>query len=251
MKDQRQLAHDELEIPAILPVTKAVTPFVLQAEPEPLEIDLQRTAVIVIDMQHTFVSKGGKFDLRGEDVVKTQTIIEPIKRITSTARAKGMRIIYVAHHHSPDFHDSGGPDSPNWHKSTITDYRERPELRDKLCFSGRWGADIIDELKPQQDDIFVPKPRYSAFFGTRLDMILKTYGIKYLICVGVATNICVEGTIRDAFNLDYFSILISDATMNSGPSFMQEAALRNIRSCFGWVTNTENIMKAIEAKETG
>ena len=90
-----------------------------------MEIDLQRTAVIVIDMQHTFVSKGGKFDLRGEDISKTQTIIEPIKRITSTARAKGIHVIYVAHHHSPDFHDSGGPDSPNWYKSTITDYRER------------------------------------------------------------------------------------------------------------------------------
>ena len=70
---------------------------------------MQRTAVTVIDMQNSFVSKGGMFDLRGEDILKTQTIIEPIKRITSTARAKGIHIIYVAHHYSPDFHDSGGP----------------------------------------------------------------------------------------------------------------------------------------------
>ena len=251
MKDKKQLARDVDEIPMIPQVTKPIAPFNLQAEPQSMEIDLARTAVIVVDMQHTFVSKGGKFDLRGEDVLKTQTIIEPIKRITSTARAKGIHVIYVAHHHSPDFHDSGGPSSPNWYKSTLTDYREHPERRDKLCFSGRWGAEIIDDLKPRQGDIFVIKPRYSAFFGTRLDMILKTYSIKYLICLGVATNICVEGTIRDAYNLDYFPILISDATMNSGPSFMQEATLRNVKSCFGWVTNTENIMKAIAAKETG
>ena len=250
MKDQEKLAHDAREIPKIAQVTRAVAPFVLEAEPQSLEIDLARTAVMVIDMQHTFVSKGGKFDLRGEDISKTQTIIEPIKRLTGAARGKGMRVIYIAHHYSPDFHDSGGPDSPNWYKSTITDYRERPERRDKLCFCGRWGAGIIDELKPETSDIFIAKPRYSAFFGTRMDMILKTYGIKYLICVGVATNICVEGTIRDAFNLDYFAILISDATMNSGPEFMQEAALRNVRSCFGWVTNMENIMRAIAAKET-
>lgn len=249
MKDRGQLAHDVLEIPKILHVTKAVTPFVLQAEPEPLEIDLQRTAVVVIDMQHTFVSKGGKFDLRGEDVLKIQTIIEPIKKITSMARVKGIHIIYIAHYHSPDLHDSGGPNSPNWYKSTLTDYREHPERRDKLCFSGRWGAEIVEDLKPQQSDILVIKPRYSGFFGTHLDMILKTYSIKYLICLGVATNICVEGTIRDAYNLDYFSILVSDATMNSGPSFMQEATMRNVKSCFGWVTNTENILKAIEAKE--
>ena len=79
-------------------------------------------------------------------------------------------------------------------------------------------------------------------------MILKTHGIKYLIFTGGATNICVGTTIRDAFNLDYFCILVSDAAMNNGPDITQEAEIFNIKCCFGWVTNTENIMKAIEAK---
>lgn len=250
MKGEKRLAGEPPEPPVISSLTPALAPFLLQAEPEPLEIDLQRTAVIVIDMQNAFVKKGGMYDLWGRDISNIPKIIAPIKKITSTARTKGIKVIYVAHHHSPDFHDSGGPNSPNWHKRALTDYREHPEWRDKLHFSGRWGAEIIAELEPQQDDILIIKPRYSAFFGTHLDMVLKTYSIKFLVFTGIATNICVEGAIRDAFNRDYFSILVSDATMNTGPSFMQEAAMFNVKICFGWVTNTENIMKAIEAKET-
>ena len=231
-----------------LPLTEALDPFLLQAEPEPLEIDLRRTAVIVIDMQHAFVSEGGMYDLWGRDISKIPQIIGPIDKIISTARAKGIKVIFVAHHHSPDLHDSGGPDSPAWYKRTLTDYRNQPENRDKLNIAGKWGSRIIEELKPCKSDLFVVKPRYSAFFGTNMDMILRTYSLKYLVFVGVATNICVEASIRDAYNLDYFSILVSDATMNTGPSFMQEATLFNVKICYGWVTDTHNILKAIEAK---
>ena len=219
----------------------------LQAEPEPLEIDVQRTAVIVIDMQNAFVSKGGMFDLWGKDILKVQEIFKPIKRINSVARARGLKVIYVVHRHSPDLRECGGPNSPYRYRGDLKSYYEHPEWRDKLIISGTWGAEIVEELKPKEGDILVVKPRYSAFFGTRLDMILKTYSIKYLICLGVATNICVEGTIRDAFNLDYFSILVSDATVSTGPSFMQEAEIFNLKNSFGWVTNTKTILKAINA----
>lgn len=224
----------------------ALEPIMLQAEPEPLKIDRQRTAVIVIDMQNAFVSKGGMFDLWDIDVSKNQKVIEPIKRITSIARAKGFKVIHIAHQYSPDLHDSGGPSSPNWHKRMLTSYHKHPEWRDKLQFRGTWGADIVDELKPQDGDILVSKPRYSAFFGTNLDTILKTYNVKYLVFIGVATNICVEASVRDAYYLEYFPILISDATANTGPSFTQEATIFNIKSCYGWVTTTENIVKVMQ-----
>lgn len=231
---------------AISAQASALAPVLLQAEPEPLEIDLRRAAVIVIDMQHAFVSKGGMFDLWGIDVSKNQEVFQPIKRITSAARAKGIKVIHTAHEHSPDLHDSGGPSSPNWYKNMLTSYREHPEWRDKLIFRATWGADIVEELKPREGDIFVSKPRYSAFFGTRLDTILKTIDAKYLVFVGVATNICVEASIRDAYEIQYFPILISDATMNTGPPFMQEATIFNVKTCYGWVTTTENILKAME-----
>ncbi len=218
----------------------------LQAEPEPLEIDLQRTAVIVIDMQNAFVSKGGFFDLRDRDISQVQKTIEPIKKINSAARAKGLKIIYIVHRHSPDLRECGGLNSPYRGRGDLKSYYEHPEWRDKLIISGTWGAEIIEELKPQENDILVVKPRYSAFFGTNLDTILKTYDIKYLAFVGVSTTICVETSIRDAFNLEYFPILISDAAASGGPSFIQEAAISNIKACFGWVTTSENFVKAIE-----
>lgn len=219
----------------------------LQAEPEPLEIDLLRTAVMVIDMQNTFVSKGGMFDLMGIDISPAQKVIEPIKRISRAARAKGHKVIYIAHRHSPDLRETGGPNSPYWHKEGgIRIYRDHPQWRDKLLIRGTWGAEIVEELKPQEADIVVEKPRFTAFFGTNLDIILKTYNIRYLVFVGISTNICVETSIRDAFNLEYFPILVSDAVASSGPSFMQEATISNVKSCFGWVTTTENVLEAIK-----
>ncbi len=227
--------------------TSAPVPVLLEAEPEPLEIDQQRTAVIVIDMQNAFISKGAMFDLWGFDISASQKIIEPINEITSAAGAKGCKVIYTAHVFSPDFSESGGPNSPNRYKSrSLIDYREHPEWRDKLLARGTWGARIIEELKPQKGDILVEKPRYSAFFGTNLDTILKTYNVKYLVFVGAVTNICVESSIRDAFHLEYFPILISDAVVPSGPPFMQDATIFNVKTRFGWVTTTENIVKALK-----
>ncbi len=99
------------------PPTTALAPVLLQAEPEPLEIDLKRTAVVLVDMQNAFVSRGGMFDLWGFDITGCQRIIEPIKEITSTARAKGIKVIYIAHRYSLDLCETGGPESSHWYKS--------------------------------------------------------------------------------------------------------------------------------------
>ena len=228
--------------------TPAHEPAILQAEPEPLEIDWQKTAIVLIDMLNALISKGGMIDLVGvHDVLERQEIITPMKNITNAARAKGCKIIYTAERYSADLHECGGPNSPNWHKNiTLVSYREHPEWRDKLLIRGTWGADIIDELKPQESDIVVEKQKLSAFFGTNLDIILKACNIKYLLFGGVTTNICVEAGIRDAFYHDYFPILISDAAVNSGPSFMQEATYFNLKYFYGWITNANNILKALE-----
>jgi ureidoacrylate peracid hydrolase len=124
--------------------------------------------------------------------------------------------------------------------------REHPELKDRLHIHGAWGADIIDELKPQSGDTTVRKQKHDGFIGTDLDAILKTTRIKYLIFVGTATNICVESTLRHAFPLGYFPVLISDATSPMGPPFTQEATIYNIQSTFGWVTTSEKFLHALK-----
>jgi ureidoacrylate peracid hydrolase len=82
--------------------------------------------------------------------------------------------------------------------------------------------------------------------GTNLDIVLRTLGIKYLLFLGIATNVCVESTLRHAFFLDYFPILVSDAVSQKGSQVTQEATILNVQSTFGWVTDTLRVIKAID-----
>ena len=224
---------------------------IVQAEPEPIKIDVLKTAVLVIDMQNAFVHRGGYWDLVGWDISATEKIIKPCQEITHTAREKGIKVIYLQMGCSPDLSDSGGQDSPAWHKSRgLALIRQRPELKDKLYIYGTWGADIIEELEPQPGDIVVRKQKYDGFIGTNLDIVLGTYGVKYLVFIGTATNICVESTLRHAFSLQYFPILVSDAVSQMGPSSTQEATIFNVRSTFGWVTTSEKLLNAIRLVES-
>jgi len=215
----------------------------IKTEPEPIDIDLGRSAVVIVDMQNAFVAKSGMFDLRGFDVTPIQKVIGPITKICHKAREKKIKVIYIVHVLSPDLREVG-PDSSFWYKS-VKFYREDPCWQDKFIIRGTWGAGVVDALKPQEDDLIIEKPRFSAFFGTNLDTILKTYNLKYLFFTGCATNICIEASIRDAANLGYFPILITDASINNGPPFMQDATLFNVKLCFGWVTDTENLLKVL------
>ncbi len=219
----------------------------LIAEPEPLDIEPGRTAVIVVDMQNAFVSEGGFFHPRGFDPEPTRRIIQPIQKICKAARENGNKVIFIAHVLSPDLREVG-PDSSFWYKSMKL-YRENTHWHDKFMIRGTWGAEIIEPLKPEAGDLVVEKPRFSAFYGTNLDGILKTYGLKYLLFTGCATNICVESSIRDAAHLGYFPILISDATANNGPPFMQEASQFNVKLTFGWVATTENVLTFLKSQK--
>lgn len=217
----------------------------LEAEPASLELDLNQTCVLIVDMQNAFLAEGAYMDLLGFDVKPSRTTFEPIKQIISAARAKGCRVIYIVTVHHPG--DAGtGPDSVYWHKEqSLALFRKNPEWKDKLLLPGTWGTEIVAELEPQAGDVIVEKPRYSGFFDTNLVTILKRYNIKYLLTVGVATNNCVEATIRDAYYRGYFSVLVTDGAASTGPKFMQEAAIFNIKTFYGWATTTENVMKVM------
>jgi ureidoacrylate peracid hydrolase len=124
---------------------------------------------------------------------------------------------------------------------------ERPELKDRVQVFGTWGAEIVGELKPQQGDIVIQKQKHSGFIGTNLDFILRSYDIRYLLFLGIASNICVQATLSHAFSLGYFPLLISDAVSQMGPAYTQEATIFNVKATFGWVTTSENFVKALEA----
>lgn len=217
----------------------------LQAEPGALEIDLKKTCVMIIDMQNAFLAKGAYVDLLGYDIMPAQAAIEPIRKISQRAREKGLKVIYFYIVHYPG-DDGGGPDSVHWHKeASMKLHRDHPEFEDKLPFPNTWGAKIVKELEPQEGDVVIEKPRYSGFYDTNIRTVLKRFDLKYLIVTGVNTNCCVESTIREAYHHGFFSILVSDATAQSGPAYIQEASIFNVKSFFGWVTSTENVLKAL------
>jgi len=220
----------------------------VQAEPEPIQIDLQSTATIVVDMQSAFCSQGGMFDLMGVDIKPIQQIIEPCRKVIDATRSKGCKIIYLQTGFDPDLRASGGPNSPYWYKSpALRMMREHPDsLEGKPLIFGTREADFVPELKPEKGDIVIRKQRFSGFYGTNLDQILFTYTIRYLVFIGVATNVCVESTLRDAFFLNYFPVLVADAVRQVGPNFCQEATIYNVKNYFGWVTITSQLMTALE-----
>ena len=216
----------------------------IKAEPEPLEIDLQSTAIMVIDMQNAFLSKGGFFDLLGIDTSQSQQFIEPMKEICNAARAKMVKVIHVVFRYSPDLREMGNPNLAWWHKG-VSFYHDYPESRDKFLIRGTWGAEIVKELEPEGDDIIVEKHKYSAFAGTSLDVTLKALAIKYVVFLGAFTNICVEASLRDSFYQGYFPILVSDATASLGPAYTKDATIFNVSECYGWVTTTKEILAGL------
>jgi ureidoacrylate peracid hydrolase len=221
---------------------------VIMAKPEPIKLDINRTALIVVDMQNTFCKKGGVFDYLGKlDEMKVKNIINMDKKVIEVCRNKGIKVVYLRMGYRRDLSNSGGPESPNYYKELgVVAMRMHPELKDKFLTIGTQDWEIIDELKPQPEDIIVDKHRYNGFTNTELDTILGTYSIKYLIFIGLATNVCVESTLRDAYFHEYFPILISDGCGNIGPESTQEATIWNVTEVFGWVTTCHDLVNALE-----
>jgi ureidoacrylate peracid hydrolase len=225
------------------------TIFLLPAKPQPLEIDLRRIALIVVDMQNAFLSRGGMGDkLRGTfNEMASKEAIAQNKKVIEAARNNNVRVIYLRMAYRPDLADVGGPESPNYWKdiASIT-MRERPEVRGKYITQGSWDAEIVEELKPEAGEIVIDKNRYSGFFNTELHTILSTYSIKYLVFIGVATNVCVESTLRDAFFYEYFPILLSDGCFTHSPPFAQDATIHVVETAFGWVTTCDEFINTLK-----
>ncbi|CAI0710460.1 pyrimidine utilization protein B [Serratia entomophila] len=220
----------------------------LAARPEAIAFAPQETALIVVDMQNAYASQGGYLDLAGFDVSATAPVIANIKRAIRAARAAGIRVIFFQNGWDNQYVEAGGQGSPNWHKSNaLKTMRRRPELMGKLLAKGDWDYQLVDELQPQPGDIVLPKPRYSGFFNTQLDSLLRCYGIHHLVFTGIATNVCVESTLRDGFFLEYFGVVLADATHQAGPAFAQQAALYNIETFFGWVSDVDSFCAALSA----
>lgn len=218
----------------------------LPTRPEPLALVPAQTALIVVDMQNAYASIGGYVDTAGFDISGAQGVIGRVAQAVAAARASGILVVFLQNGWDAAYVEAGGPGSPNWHKSNaLKTMRRRPELQGRFLAKGGWDYEMVEALAPQPGDIVVPKTRYSGFFNSTLDSTLRARGIRNLVFTGIATNVCVESTLRDAFHLEYFGVLLEDATHELGGAPIQSAAVYNIETFFGWVTQVDAFCQAV------
>ena len=213
---------------------------VLAAKPEPIKLNPAETAVIVVDLQNAYASKEGYLDKAGFDVSSTGPVIANTIKVIETARRQKMPVVFLQNGWDPEYKEAGGPGSPNWYKSNaLKTMRRNASLEGSLLAKGGWDYQLVDALKVQEGDILIPKTRYSGFYNTNLDSMLRARGIRNIVFTGIATNVCVESTLRDGFHLEYFGVVLADATHQAGAPDIQQSALFNIQTFFGWVSSTD------------
>jgi ureidoacrylate peracid hydrolase len=218
----------------------------LDARPESIDMPTASTALIIVDLQNGYASPSGYRDISGRDIGPATAVIQNNLRILEAARRAGLTIVFLQNGWDREQTTAGGPDSPNWYKSNpLKLMRARQELVGKILTHGSWDYELVAELVPQPGEFVVPKARYSGFCGTNLDNILRARNVRHLIFTGIATNVCVESTLREAFHREYFCVLVDDATQQSGPDFVQKAVLYSVETFLGWVTTTDQMCSAL------
>lgn len=160
------------------------------------EIDPAKSALIIVDMENDFVAEGAPMRAN-----MAPQVLPPLKKALAHARATGMRVVFTTHAHRRDGCDMG------LYARLWPPIGQRAGLVD-----GEKGTEIFAELAPLDSEIVIKKHRYSAFYGTDLDIVLRGSGIRTVIVSGVTTENCCHATARDALFHDYEVVFLSDAT---------------------------------------
>jgi ureidoacrylate peracid hydrolase len=195
-------------------------------------------ALIVVDMQNGFVSKGGSYDKLGMNTSNYREIIPKLKDVIEFCRSKEIPIFYTE-----AVKEASGIDVLTKVHNILPKSRQE-RLKFPICIRGTWDGVTIDELKPKENDPVVIKRRDSAFQDTELRVWLQSEGINLLVFTGIDTSICVETSLRDGFNIGYDVAVISDATA-SGYEDHYKTTLERVRNYYGLVMNVERFKKAI------
>ena len=237
-----------------LPMQLSSSDIIVEARPQPFALSPSRCAVLVVDMQNDFGAEGGMFSRAGIDISMICKAVKPTANVLDAARRCGMPIVYLKMAFKPDLSDAGPADSPNLVRHLRLGVGTTVTAPDggasRILIRDTWSTDILPELAPAAGDVVVYKHRFSGFFETELDVVLKRKGIKQLIVTGCTTSICVESTMRDAMFRDYPCLLLSDCTGEPiGNGFARsnhEASLLTIEVLFGFVSSSADFIAALE-----
>jgi ureidoacrylate peracid hydrolase len=192
--------------------------------------DPRWSALLVVDVQNDFVSPKGSATQRGEDVSASVAMVPRLVRLIDEARRVGLTVVYIKTTHGE------WTDTPSWI------YRKSQQKVLNTCREGTWGAEFYEGISPLPSERVVIKHRYSAFINTDLNTVLKAKGIESVLTTGVATNVCVETTTRDAYMYDYYVTMVSDCSAAYDPK-LHESTLENMRRHFGLVATSDEIIQ--------
>lgn len=196
-----------------------------------------RTAVLVIDIQVDFASPEGALGAYF-DMAAVQPAVSAAERLVDAARAAGVPVVFVGLFTTPE------TDSPVW-KERMRRRGGDPDNESALCREGEAGSNFYGP-QPTPGELVVKKARYSGFVGTTLDAQLKSMGVDTLVVAGLTTECCVDGTVRDAFSLDYHVFVAADACAAYEPD-IHAASLKVMELNSAILTDTAAIAHAWSA----
>jgi len=216
----------------------------IDANPFAYEFELDRTALVIIDMQRDFIEPGGFGETLGNDVSLLQAIVPATQSVLHAWRKKGGLVIHTREAHRPDLADCP-PAKRN---------RGTPVLRigdtgpmGRILVAGEPGNQIIDALAPIDGEIVIDKPGKGAFYATGLQSMLQQRSIRKLIFMGVTTEVCVQTSMREANDRGYDCLLLEDCTESYFPAF-KTAAIEMIRAqgaIVGWTAPSAALLAAL------
>lgn len=210
-------------------------------------LDVNTTALVVIDMQRDFCSPGGYAHQAGIDISRMQAVVGQVQRLLKAARAAGLRVVHTREGHLPDLSDCPPAKLARSVAAGAPIGSTGPLGR--LLVRGEQGHDFVDALRPMPGEEVIDKPGYGAFHQTRLDSLLARHGTRRLIVCGVTTEVCVHSTLREAVDRGFVCTTVGDATAASQPE-LQAPALAMIGvegGIFGQVCSTDEAVAALIA----
>jgi biuret amidohydrolase len=216
----------------------------IDAEPTPLTIDLDKAALVIIDMQRDFLEPGGFGAALGNDVSRLQLAVAPCRDVLAAARRRGMLVIHTREGHRADL-----TDAPPL-KLNRGDPARRigaPGPMGRILIRGEPGHDIIPELYPAPGEPVIDKPGKGAFYQTDLELMLRNRAIETLLVCGVTTEVCVNTSVREANDRGFRCIVLADCCGSYFPEF-HAAGLAMIKAqggIFGWVSGSKPLLSTL------
>ncbi|MGD9765611.1 MAG: cysteine hydrolase family protein [Candidatus Binatia bacterium] len=215
-----------------------VTPLRTLAE----KVDPAHAALVVIDYQNEFCDRHGQLACEGFDVADAQALAGRLPALLAAARRAGALVVFVRNEYSSEknlYLSDAFLEQAS--RTRAGSYTARP-----VCRAGTWEADFYGGVRPEPHEAVVTKHRFNAFFNTDLDTILRAHGVRTIVFTGIASNVCVETTAREAFMRDYYVVFTSDGTAAYSRQD-HEATLRNIDRFFGQVVSVADVQSVWSA----